>query len=130
MLKEIEHMYIAVDLSPRDEASMESTDSEALLCSISYDPRRECLTLSPDFSEEECYSIEGIGMSYDYWITDASLKPTTRELLRRRERIKKVKSRTRFTNLLPIQLYSKSSSTRSTTCRLTILISHRDQPLL
>lgn len=84
-------MYIVVDLSPKDEASAESTDSEALLCTISYDPLHKILTVSPDFSSDECYSVDGIGMSYDFWIENVSPRPSARETQRRREASKRVK---------------------------------------
>lgn len=83
-------MYIVVDLSPKDKATVESTDSEALLCAISYDPLHKTLGVSPDFSSDECYSVDGIGMSYDFWIEHVSQKPSAREMQRRREIDKKV----------------------------------------
>lgn len=83
-------MYIVADLSPMDEASAESTDSEALLCTISYDPLHKSLTVSPDFTSDECYSVDGIGMSYDFWIEHVSPKPSAREIQRQREIAKKV----------------------------------------
>ncbi|XP_014211094.1 Meckel syndrome type 1 protein-like [Copidosoma floridanum] len=84
------NMYIVVDLSPKDEGAVASTDSEALLCAISYDPLHQSLTVSPDFSTLECYSVDGIGMSYDFWLEHASQKPSVRELQRHRENMKKV----------------------------------------
>ncbi|OXU25958.1 hypothetical protein TSAR_015748 [Trichomalopsis sarcophagae] len=87
---EHENMYIVVDLSPKDEASAESTDSEALLCAISYDSLHKTLTVSPDFSSDECYSVDGIGMSYDFWIEHVSPRPSAREMQRRREASKRV----------------------------------------
>ncbi|XP_011501878.1 PREDICTED: Meckel syndrome type 1 protein [Ceratosolen solmsi marchali] len=95
LYKEHESMYIVVDLSPKDETTVESTDSEVLLCAIIYDPQHKCLTLSPDFSEDEPYNVEGIGMNYDYWISDASPKPTNREMLRHLENVKKEVQRMR-----------------------------------
>lgn len=91
-LQEYENMYIVADLSSKDAPS-ETTDSEALLCTISYDPLHKILTISPDFSSDECYSVEGPGMAYDFWIEHVSQKPSPRELQRYRDSIKKVRKK-------------------------------------
>ncbi|XP_014227654.2 Meckel syndrome type 1 protein-like [Trichogramma pretiosum] len=99
---ERQSMYIVADLSPRDEeeaasksssSSRGNSDSETLLCALSYDPGRKCLTVSPDFSSLECYSCQATGMSYDYWIEHVSSKPTTRDIQRRSDTLKKENQR-------------------------------------
>ncbi|KAJ8675415.1 hypothetical protein QAD02_011201 [Eretmocerus hayati] len=95
LYKEEEKMYIMADLSPKDETGDESTDSEVLLCSISFDPLHKCLTVNPDFTSDECYSVDGFGMSYDYWIEHVSPRPTSRELQKRRDSAKKELERLR-----------------------------------
>ncbi|XP_058807040.1 tectonic-like complex member MKS1 isoform X2 [Phymastichus coffea] len=113
LYKERQAMHIVADLSPRDESSV---DSEVLLCRLSYDPLRKTLRLSPDFSARDCYSVDGVGMSYDYWIEHVSPRPSARELQRRRDAAAKEARRLRA--LRDAQMFREMSAPQPRVLRL------------
>ncbi|KAK0098359.1 hypothetical protein PV326_009112 [Microctonus aethiopoides] len=78
-------MYIMVDLTSKDQALTDQEYSEILLCTISYDEIGKILTVDPDFINNECYTIEATGISYDYWIEHVSDQPNDREIEIRNE---------------------------------------------
>ncbi|XP_008560199.2 tectonic-like complex member MKS1 [Microplitis demolitor] len=63
-------MHIMVDLSSKDQAFPDPDTSEILLCTLTYNKAGKVLTIDPDINndQDEAYSIESIGMNYDYWI--------------------------------------------------------------
>lgn len=65
-------MHVMVDLTSKDEAFSELEDSEILLCTVTFDQARKTLTLDPDFTSSEAYTLEKTGMTFDYWIYHAS----------------------------------------------------------
>ncbi|XP_015592802.1 Meckel syndrome type 1 protein [Cephus cinctus] len=85
LYQEREIMYIMVDLTPKDEVSTNIAQSQTLLCTITYDKTHKILSVNPDFSNEQHYIVDGIGMSYDYWIEHASEKPDAEALQRERD---------------------------------------------
>ncbi|XP_015114483.1 Meckel syndrome type 1 protein [Diachasma alloeum] len=77
-------MYIVADLTSKDEALGASEDSQTLLCTITFDRAGKLLTVDPDFNNE-CYTIDATGMSYDFWIEHASEGQTEHEKQMQRE---------------------------------------------
>lgn len=69
-------MFIMVDLTSNDEALNDSVSAETLLCTIIFDEIGKILTIDPDFNGDDCYTIEGTSMNYDYWIEHVSQHPT------------------------------------------------------
>ncbi|EZA61269.1 Meckel syndrome type 1 protein [Ooceraea biroi] len=85
-------MYVMADLSRKDEPATGSTDSETLLCSVTYDKARKLLTVSPDFTfddehDDEChYSVtNSYGIKFNYRIEHVSQGRTSPELQEQRE---------------------------------------------
>ncbi|KYN09895.1 Meckel syndrome type 1 protein [Trachymyrmex cornetzi] len=79
-------MYMMADLSRRDEpATIGSTDSETLLCTLTYDKTRKLLTINPDFTtddeHEQHYNVTNdYGVRFNYWIEHVSEERTPLEL--------------------------------------------------
>ncbi|KYM98296.1 Meckel syndrome type 1 protein [Cyphomyrmex costatus] len=77
-------MYVMADLSRRDEpTTIESTDSETLLCTVTYDKVRKLLTISPDFTlgDEQHYNVTNdYGVRFNYRIEHISEERTPLEL--------------------------------------------------
>ncbi|XP_012524180.1 Meckel syndrome type 1 protein [Monomorium pharaonis] len=81
-------MHVMADLSRKDEpvaTSSGSTDSETLLCTVTYDKARKLLTISPDFTiddkHERHYGVtNGYGVRFNYRIEHVSEVRTPLEL--------------------------------------------------
>lgn len=89
LYKDLEVMHVMVDLTPKDEEA--SVVNERLLCTVTYDKSAKNLIVDPDFSNEECYSVEGVGMVYDFWIWHASEKPSRDDLEQEEESSRRVR---------------------------------------
>ncbi|XP_018043962.1 PREDICTED: Meckel syndrome type 1 protein-like [Atta colombica] len=77
-------MYVMANLSRRDEpATIRSTDSEMLLCTLTYDKTRKLLTINPDLTidDEQHYNVTNdYGVRFNYWIEHVSEERTPLEL--------------------------------------------------
>jgi len=92
-------MHVLADLSRRDEpATIGSTDSETLLCTVTYDKARKLLTISPDFTiddeHEQHYDVtNSYGVKFNYRIEHVSEERTALELQKHREDARRVSMR-------------------------------------
>lgn len=93
-------MYVMADLSRKDEpVTTGSTDSETLLCTVTYDKARKLLTISPDFTiddehNERCYNVtNGYGIKFNYRVEHVSQGRTSAEVREQREDTRRVSMR-------------------------------------
>lgn len=92
-------MHVMADLSRKDEsAAGELTDSETLLCSVTYDKARKQLTINPDFTIDDEHKrhysvINSHGVKFNYWIEHVSAELTSTELQEQREAARRVSMR-------------------------------------
>lgn len=87
-------MHVMADLSRKDEpATVGSTDSEILLCTVTYDKARKLLTINPDFiiDDEQHYNVtNSYGVKFNYRIEHVSEGRTPLELQEYRENARRV----------------------------------------
>ena len=83
-------MYILADLTSKDETIGASMDAEILLCTIIHDKASKTLTIDPNFTNGDCYTVEASGIHYDYWIEHSSMQQTSEELWQQKEAIRHV----------------------------------------
>lgn len=91
-------MHVMADLSRKDEPAIitGSTDSETLLCTVTYDKARKLLTINPDFTieDERHYNVtNGYGIRFNYWIEHVSEERMPLELQEHREDARRVSMR-------------------------------------
>lgn len=106
-------MHVMADLSRKDEpATAGSTDSETLLCTVTFDKARKLLTINPDFTldDEHHYNVtNGYGVRFNYRIEHVSEGRTPLELQEHLEDARRV-SMQLFTRTIGIPNF------RVTTC--------------
>jgi len=92
-------MYVMANLSRRDEpATIRSTDSEMLLCTLIYDKTRKLLTINPDLTiddeHKQHYNVTNdYGVRFNYWIEHVSEERTPLELQEHLEDVRRVSMR-------------------------------------
>ncbi|XP_035723847.1 Meckel syndrome type 1 protein homolog [Vespa mandarinia] len=87
-------MYIMIDLSRKDKKDLfhsSDIDMEILLCKITYDKTHNILTMYPDFTTDESYTLTtDNGIRYDYWLEHISEIQTTSDLEQQQEELRQV----------------------------------------
>lgn len=94
-------LYVMADLSRKDEpVTRLNSDSETLLCTITYDKVHKLLTVNPDFTDDEHYNVSNsFGIKYNYWIEHVSEKQTALELQEQREDTQRVSMRRSYIHI-------------------------------
>lgn len=90
LYRERESMHVLADLTSKDETSRNARDAEALLVTVTYDKALKSLTVEPDFTDQEFYTVEANGMLYDYWVVHASREQTLRDAQKEKELVEQV----------------------------------------
>ncbi|KAK2580269.1 hypothetical protein KPH14_012517 [Odynerus spinipes] len=84
-------MHILADLTRRDSSELfpsSDVDAEILLCTVTYDKVHKILTLYPDFTSDESYTITSdSGIKYDYWLEHSSEMQSAAELEQQRQEL-------------------------------------------
>lgn len=80
LYKDREVMYVMVDLTSKDEPFHDMEDLEVLLCTLTFDKSRKILTIDPDFSTNEPYTIDKTCINFDYWIEHVSCGEIPQEI--------------------------------------------------
>ncbi|XP_043485832.1 Meckel syndrome type 1 protein-like [Polistes fuscatus] len=85
-------MYILLDLSRKNKSDLfhsSDLEMETLLCKITYDKVNNILTMYPDFTSDQSYTLTtDSGIKYDYWIEHYSEIQSTSELEEQREELR------------------------------------------